>query len=404
MSWWLGHIDEARRSDAIDNDDLMSGAAWSAFCDLLEQAGAIVLRPDVPATQLDRAEGFRHLMALLQIGISQALARPDPRHPSFGQVSRTDVFKWGMDCPDAAYQGTPISGELTYRVRGTPGSARYLSFQLNAGMQTLANLRGDELSLGPDGSFELLIGPQPDHRNTIRTTADADTLILRQFFSDWDTERPARVSIEVLDGARHGGDSNAPTPDRVARQLCSVGEWLQANAAFFTDIEVAGQASPNRFDPPSVKTEMGGAQENVSAFGHYRLGPDDALIVSLEPPRARYWSIHLGNFWWESLDYAGHQTSINDHQAVVDSDGVFRAVVAHRDPGVANWLDTMGHASGPMLVRYVVTESVPQPATQVVPVGELRRHLPPGTTTVDAATRAALIGRRRTQVLRRFAT
>ena len=38
------------------------------------------------------------------------------------------------------------------------------------------------------------------------------------------------------------------------------------------------------------------------------------------------------NFWLESLDYANHQSSLNGHQAVVDADGVFRAVVAHAIP------------------------------------------------------------------------
>ena len=51
----------------------------------------------------------------------------------------------------------------------------------------------------------------------------------------------------------------------------------------------------------------------------------------------------LGNYWWETIDYANHQSSLNGFQAVLDDDGVFRAVVSARDPGVANWLDTAGH-------------------------------------------------------------
>ena len=39
---------------------------------------------------------------------------------------------------------------------------------------------------------------------------------------------------------------------------------------------------------------------------------------------------------------ANRQSSLNGHQAVLDPDGVFRAVISARDPGVPNWLDTGG--------------------------------------------------------------
>ena len=147
---------------------------------------------------------------------------------------------------------------------------------------------------------------------------------------------------------------------------------------------------------------MGGAQENLNAWGHFDLDPDEALIIEVRPANAHYWSVHLGNFWWESLDYADHLTSINGHQAVVDRDGVFRAVIAHRDPGVANWLDTTGYLTGPMLFRWVVSDSAPDPTCTLVPHDRIWDHLPASTLTVSPDERAATIARRRAHVLRRF--
>ena len=149
---------------------------------------------------------------------------------------------------------------------------------------------------------------------------------------------------------------------------------------------------------------MGGAQENINAWGHYDLGPDEALIVEAVPAEARYWSLHIGNFWWESLDYASRHTSLNHHQAVLDDDGTFRAVVAHHDPGVPNWLDTMGHTKGPLLFRWVVADHGPATETQIVPFDEIRAHLPTGTPTVSPEERAETIRRRRRGAQRRFAS
>ena len=407
MDWWTGTIDEARMTDAYANDDLMSGQAWAELCDSLRQASDVVLRPDVPGAPLDRAEGFRHLLALVHIGIGQALDRSDPFWPSFGQTSRTDIFKWGLDCPDSAYRGTAIRGDLTYRITGTVGTVRYLSFQVNEGMRNHGNLRGDQLTLDTDGGFELWVGPDKHDGDWLRTPAEADAIIVRQFFYDWDREAPATLSIELAGGAERPtepDDGNTPVPDRVARQLRAVGRWLNANAQFWADIEIQGQAScRNAFQPATAKPESGGAEENVNGWGHYDLGPDEAMIIEVRPAVAHYWSLHLGNFWWESLDYASHQTSLNGHQAILDDDGVFRAVLAHRDPGVPNWLDTMGHQMGPMLFRWVLPDVVPEPVCTVVPHDDIRQHLPERTPVVDAATRAEHLSRRRAHVLRRFA-
>jgi hypothetical protein len=386
-------------------DAVVSGRAWQEFCDSLRQAGDQVLRPDVPARPLDRASGFRHLLALIHIGIDQAFGRADPWDPSFGQVSRTDLYKWGLDCPDAAYRGAAIRGDLTYRVWGNLGSVHYLSFQVNEGMRNHGNIRGDEIAAEADGSFELWLGPDPPSGNCLTTPPTANALIVRQFFYDWDTEEAATLHIERLGGGERpqDDDSNPTTPRGVAEQLQAVSRWVNGNGKAWIDVEVEGQAtSRNHFPPATSKPEMGGAEENLNAWGHFDLAPDEALIIEVRPANAHYWSLHLGNFWWESLDYADHLTSLNGHQAVLDEDGLFRAVIAHRDPGVANWLDTMGHQTGPMLFRWVISESAPDAVCTVVPHDRIGDHVPASTPRVSRDERAATIARRRAHVLRRF--
>jgi hypothetical protein len=78
-------------------------------------------------------------------------------------------------------------------------------------------------------------------------------------------------------------------------------------------------------------------------------------------------------------------------------------VVAHRDPEVANWLDTAGHSEGPIILRCVRTKTAPVPDTRVVPFDRLVDELPPGTRRISPVEREAAIDIRRRAVSRRFA-
>jgi hypothetical protein len=58
------------------------------------------------------------------------------------------------------------------------------------------------------------------------------------------------------------------------------------------------------------------------------------------------------------------------------SDGLCRVVIAHRDPGVPNWLDTAGYPEGLITFRSRLPGMEREPKSQVVKVGEIRNHLP----------------------------
>jgi hypothetical protein len=169
-------------------------------------------------------------------------------------------------------------------------------------------------------------------------------------------------------------------------------------------VEEGGRAQGlNVFREPAALTNIGAAAENVSVWGSWQLESDEALLIEVEPPDALYWSAALGNYWWETIDYASHQSSLNGFQAVLDDDGVFRAVVAGSDPGVANWLDTAGHERGPMIFRWLRADSHPVPATRVVSLASILDNLPAGTTRVTPEERRNVIAGRRAGVRRRFA-
>ena len=148
---------------------------------------------------------------------------------------------------------------------------------------------------------------------------------------------------------------------------------------------------------------MGAMKHQAAGTCYYRVRHDEALLVEVPVPRAKYWSIDLCNFWLESLDFAGHQSSLNGQQATVDGDGVFRAVVTHDDPGVANWLDPVGHAEGSLIYRWNMAEDTPIPTIRLLRRDELASALPADTRGVSRDERARTIEMRREGVRRRFA-
>ena len=345
-SWMPHSVSEAARAGDATVDDLVSGRAWSHLLDSLRKASGVVLSDDVPRNAADMAAGFRHLLVLLGTGLDQALrAEADPVlavRPSGVDA----VYKWGMDCPDCIYTGAPLRGGETYRLWGNRGSARYVGLQSMAGMASSANVLLDELDLGPDGEVELILAEDFQEGNWLPTAADATQLVVRHFFYDWDTEVASSLSIERIGTKKERASRPAVDPRAaVARQLIALGDFVVGNLDFF--LQFSRPEAPNTFLPPLDGTAMGGAAENRPVIGSWELGPDEALLVEVTPPEGLYWSFSLGNPWWETIDYGRHQSSLNGHQAEVDPDGMVRAVIAHDDPGVANWLDTAGHSAGP---------------------------------------------------------
>jgi len=402
---WPGGVRAAGRTAPPEHPGFESGAAWKGFLETLARAGELVMGGGAPSTDIDRAEGWRHLVGLLRIGAGEMLLEVDPERPRFHWNDATG--KWGLDCSDALYAQAPVRTGAVYRVRGNRGSVHFLGFQLIARMRAVSDLDGDALERAPDGSFELILGgEEPASGNWIPLPEDASTLIVRQFFYDWDREIPATFEIERIDtGPRK--PPLTPTPGAIAAQLEALGRFAHDNTVWWKDVANA-KRDPHVNTFPDDAGGLGvvaSAAQKYQAFGIgcFALADDEALLVEVKPPRAKYWSLHLGNYWMESLDFANYQSSLNGHQAVLDADGVFRAVVAKTDPGVPNWLDTAGRAEGSMIYRWNQADGAPIPQARVVKLAELRSVLPRETPTVTPEERAAALERRREHVRRRFA-
>jgi hypothetical protein len=149
-------------------------------------------------------------------------------------------------------------------------------------------------------------------------------------------------------------------------------------------------------------SQMTGLARQSYYEGAYDLTDDEALYFEVAiPKQCGYWSLILTNEIYETTDWYNNQSSLNGAQAVLSSDGVFRAVISARDPGIHNWLDTAGNARGAVQGRWLDCDERPLPSMHKVKFSELSDLLPPDTARVTAAERDAALRERRLRAQQR---
>ncbi|MEY2434294.1 MAG: hypothetical protein QOC92_4019 [Acidimicrobiaceae bacterium] len=357
---------------------VVSGAAWAEFCDGLKAAGEEVLRPGLD-DPLDIAEGYRMLTRLLRGSLESRLEYGDPACPALICVCH-ETIKIVAENPDNLYLGSSISGRHDYRVWGTRGEARWISFNtFNAGgfggkggRGTGTTMHEHQLDIAPDGTFEVFLSQRPHDGNWLALEPDSTSLTIRQTFLHKGVDAPAELQIERLDGdgspppALTAAHLRASLLGSVAyvRAITSIGaSWAERNAAHPNVFFDAQEDDTRLFADPQIKWHM----------AYVELTRDDALVVEFVPPTCDYWMVALHNHWMETLDYRYHPVTLNSATARIEPDGSVRIVVAHADPGMPNWLSMAGHDRGVLGVRWVgqsVNDVVP--STRLVPLASLR--------------------------------
>jgi hypothetical protein len=115
-----------------------------------------------------------------------------------------------------------------------------------------------------------------------------------------------------------------------------------------------------------------GAVDIAYSMGPFRLGPDEALVMEGRFPRCAFANVVLWNQQLAAFEYRDRRVSLNRAQTKLEPDGGYRMVVAGRDPGVPNWLDTEGHREGTIFWRFLLPEEKPEkPRCRVVRLAEL---------------------------------
>lgn len=332
------------------------------------------------------AEGTHALMHLLQGGLF-TYYEDDPAHPRFRRIV-SPTRKFTGDNADAIYFDTAVDPARAYRVRGDTAGAVYVSLTVESGAQdgrfgsrTAGVINDTAFDVDAAGRFEIYFGGPPRPRNWVALPPDAARITTRHYF---ESEKAAaadpavqiRLEIEVL------GDPPPPPPppndDDVAAGIERVANFLRTRTL---DMGPPGSreqppfvsVTPNQFPPPVKPGDFAlAAADAAYSMAPFVLGPDEALLIDGRWPACRCASVSLWNRHMQTFDYAHRRVSLNRRQTVADADGRFRVAIAHRDPGIPNWLDTEGRAFGMVFWRFMLPEGEIEPLrARVVKVEEI---------------------------------
>ena len=396
-----------------DTDPEALRSAWNTFCDRLRGGADTILDPARPASGDDHAEGFRHLLRSLQSAIGSGVEGGDARYPELAWVH---PFKNGQDNPDGLYQAASVDLSNTYKLAGNVGTVCYLGLTLmtfdfgRAPIEQLLTLNGSALPVDGNGDFEIHFGAGPAPEGAAEGTwfelpPKRCKLLVRQFFDDWDSEVPADLRIDCLDA---GPPDSRMDARRLIRHLDTVAEQVVPMTAFWSDFgrRHLESGEVNSFDhlypARGPNLAMGASPQQGYGQTWWHVEEDEALLYEVDIPPCVYWAVQLGDVWYQSLDWVNRQSSLNGHQAQVSADGVFRAVISHRDPGIANWLDTTGATQGCITYRWNQADSNPVPTLRLIPFADLEGYLDDPWIRISPKQRFDVLQTRRRGALIRF--
>jgi hypothetical protein len=393
-------------------DDAALQSAWAAFCGQLQRAGDQVFKDANVASGAQRVDAFRFLTQNLGQAFDLALETHDTRYPGLHAFCGP-TRKLGGDCADFTYQQAWIDGQSTYRLSGSRGTSRFFNVTVQGartpgpgvlhepfGDTPEANIFGQQLTITGDGEFELYIGGPERGPNWLPTTPGSRKLFIRQGFDRWD-ELPAQLRIERIDMV---SPKPLPSPAVMIEAMDWAGDFVTGLMSDWPEFPFTyggvDADRPNTFprvDTTGADNKRGRAAANM----YWELDSDEALIVEFDAHDGLWMFTNMGVFF-NSMDYLYRPVSYTPSRSKADGDGRIRLVIAHRDPGVHNWLDTQGFERGNLTYRHMLEGQPAVLNTRVVKCDELMGALPADTTMVSEAERSAAMWERFRGIRRRY--
>lgn len=381
----------------------MSGDGLARFREALAEAERLIDDPPFKANEVERAEGQDYLAGLVRSSIQMAFDH-DLDHPVLTNPTH-QYARQGLDNPDAIYFNAPLTSGASYVIRGRRGTTCDLSFQIMDGSysdtgapNTVVAFDDRELERDDEGRFVWHFGEELGLQK-------GATLIVREVYDDWVREERGSLWLEREDTS---GTPRADTSVALADKRWGVAAKLLLGRiqTWFAFPEWFTYKEPvNTLTSPA--STPGGLASQFSSIGHYALEADQALVVTVPAcAEAPYQAIQIGSRWYLSTDYEHHQTSLTRAQSQLSEDGLLRYVISERDPGLANWLECMGHDRGMMMLRWQrlsrALTAEDGPVCEVVAFGSLADRADLRDQRVDAQQWAERIADRQRGVARRM--
>lgn len=318
-------------------------------------------------TPQDYAEARRVMLHALMHGL-QCWLEADPARPFF--VSFINQHKKLLgDNPDARYYQAVVDDQHSYRIRGNMAGATYTSFTIELGAGTDGDgigstLNDTQFTADANGDYEIIVSTEKAEGNWLPMTKGASSITTRHYYEreqSINNDRLHHIPIDIQN-LEKVPPRRTPNDTDIAAGIRRVTTFVQGNVITMSNENSPAWVSrvPNQFIPPkkddSHEAITYAARDNVYSMAPFVLAPDQALLIRGRFPNCRFSNVVLFNRFLQTLDYEERSISLNRAQTVLDADGNFEMILAHRDPGRPNWLDTEGRPYGIMFWRFQLPE------------------------------------------------
>jgi hypothetical protein len=365
-----------------------SRQALRELIDLLEEVDRRWAGPEWNLLGADDVVGaHRTLMHLLEGGLVTCF-ESDPERPRFQRIV-TPSRKFTGDNADAIYHDAPVRPDRSYRVRGRMDGAVYVSFTVECDTEdgSMARRTGGVLNdtgfdVDAEGRFEIRLGGPSAPRNWLALGPGASRITTRHYYENETSAAadPTRHAALTIEAEGPGPPPPPPGDASVAAGIRRVARFVRSRTLEQPPMAKAAQPPfvslvPNQFPPPVTPGEFGlAAFDAAYSMAPFVIGPDQALVLTGCWPVCRCANVSLWNRHLQTLDFANRPVSRNRRQTRLEADGSFRIVLAHRDPGHPNWVDTEGRPFGIVFWRFMLPEGpIETPRAELLPWSEAAR-------------------------------
>jgi hypothetical protein len=351
------------------------------------------------------------------------------------------------DNPDTIYRFIPVNKTSEYVLtgrlyEGIPADTTFSVLEGTSGV-TSTILTLDDLDVSPDGSFVITVSgaaATPGQKNHLQLTSSSTLIAARNTLGDWAVEEPMELEVQRVSGppnslfAQLGGFvllgslvndnpllaslaslipplaiAEAPIVRGTLTALLMVVRGANQEAKYMalatTDPATGDLRPPNVMTPPASNAEF--LANQLQSNGYFQLADDEALILTIDPASAGFFTVPVYDDWTITGDYWNEQTSLNNDQSVANGDGTYTMVVSPTDPLVRNWVSTGGLNQGIISMRFQNLDpdspDTPTVGSQVVKIADLADYLPAGTVLVTPEQRAAQLAVRKAGFDKRWA-
>ena len=369
--------------------------------DLKEVGHRLLLKAERNDSEARRQEMYKYVLGAVSNGFLNYV-NADPGRPTITPLWNHQ-YNYGGPNPDYAYMFTLIDPKGIYRISGYRGTSRFVEITQQStdfagsgtGKPGAITNDLDQLTLGEDGYFSVILSGERPAGYTgdwWELGPDTASLLIRKTSCDWKAEVDPRLAISRLD------DVPWPTPEQMAARFTNLKAWVATIIEL--DINLTRYYREhhgiNTIKKSQKMAESDPFKGQIYLDGAFEIKDDEALVLETPvPEQYRYWQILLADNRFATVDWVNRQSSLNDVQARLDSDGMFRAVISVKDPGVPNWLDTGGEPWGIIQMRWNRCSSAPEPKVTKVALKDVREFLPRDTPVVTPEERKAQLAARR---------